>query len=183
MKRNYDQKINIATLQMLEPVIKSLLYDESVWKTLDVDYFPPRVERLYTIYGDFRIFLHVIHKPEDSVPCLYHKHRWAAAFKMLKGSYEMGITHSSEEISSGAAHGYPDLAKFIIAAGSYYEMTQTDALHYVRPVSKVSYSIMVTCDLYPEASFRKEVLDKQLSELSETVKHKYLREFRELLSQ
>ncbi len=182
MKKNHDHKINIPAFQVLEPVIKQLVNDEDCWKTLDVDYYPPRVERLYTTYGESRIFLHVAHKPEESVPCLYHKHRWAAAFKILKGSYEMGITYSPDEINSASAYGYPDIAKFIMVAGSYYEMTQTDALHYVRPISKVSYSIMITSDLYPEAEFRKEVVDKKLVELSVERKREILRDFRELLN-
>ena len=182
IKDNFDSDMNIGVLKMLEPVIKNLLQDESNWDSLDVDYFPPRVERLYAKYGDYRIFLHVIHKPNEDETCLYHKHRWAAAFKMLKGSYEMGITHCEDEITSDVAHFIPDLAKFIIAENSYYEMTQTDALHYVKPVSQVSYSIMATCGLYPEAVFRKEVVNKELQKLSDERKSKLLCEFRELLN-
>ena len=162
--KNNQNTITIEILKSLEPAIKDLLNNPNVWKTLDVDYFPPRVERLYTDYDGYRIFLHTIH-PTDS-PCLFHKHRWPAAFKQVEGSYEMGITYSEKEISSEEAYSLPTLARFIVNEGSYYEMTQTDCLHFVNPNGKVSRSIMVTKDMYPESSFRKESLDRKLNELS-----------------
>ena len=56
-------------------------------------------------------------------------------------------------------------------------MTQTDCMHYVKPITDLSYSIMITKDLYPEASFRKETLDKKLNELSEERKKEILSKF------
>ena len=180
MKPNYNNGISISALMNLEPIIKSeLLIKPEIWNTLDVDYFPPRVERLWTQYGDFRIFLHTIHQTNEK--CLYHKHRWPGVFKQLKGAYEMGITFSEKEISSDEAHDLPDLAKFVVSAGSYYEMTQTDALHYVRPITDVSYSIMLTKSLYPEAEFRKEILLNKLSSLTDNRKMTLLSEFNELM--
>lgn len=176
MKENKNKEVNIGTLQYLEPFIKNLLDKPEIWKTLDVDYFPPRVERIYTDFNGYRIFLHYIHKTELS--CLYHKHRWAAAFKQVCGSYEMGLTYSEDEITSDEAYKLPDLGKFIINAGSYYEMTQTDALHYVKPISDFSCSLMITKDLYPESVFRKETLDKKLEPLSEERKKSILSIFK-----
>jgi len=164
MKANQNS-ITIEILKSLEPEIKILLDKPEIWKSLDVDYFPPRVERLYTTYNGFRIHLHTIHPTEAE--CLYHKHKWPAAFKQLQGEYEMGITYSEKEVSSTEAYLLPTLSKFIISAGSYYQMTQTDCLHYVKPLNKVSRSCMITKDLYPEAEFRKESLDGKLCELSQ----------------
>lgn len=179
MKSNQNELVNIKVLQDLEPAIIELLDKPEVWKTLDVDYFPPRVERLYTVYNGFRIFLHVIHQTDGT--CLYHKHRWAAAFKQVNGSYEMGITYSEKELNSEEAHAMPDVAKFVISRGNYYEMTQTDCMHYVKPISDKSYSIMLTKDLYPEAEFRKESLTKELSELSIERKLEILEQFKNFL--
>lgn len=175
MKPNKNS-VSVEILKSLEVDIFKLLFVPEKWHTLDVDYFPPRVERLYTNFNDYRIHLHVIHKTNEE--CLYHKHRWAAAFKQLNGAYEMGITYSPEEISSKEAHNLPDLAKFIITKGSYYEMTQTDCLHYVKPITDTSLSIMITKDLYPEAVFRKEILDKKLNTISENRKEEILNLFR-----
>ena len=163
MKENHNS-VSIEELVKLEVHILNKTYEPNEWKTLDVDYFPPRVERLYTTIGDYRVYLHVIHKTNEE--CLYHKHRWAAAFKQIQGIYEMGITYSETEITSEEAHKLPTLAKFRMNRKSYYEMTQTDCLHYVKPISPVSYSVMITKDLYPEAVFRKESLDRKLNELT-----------------
>lgn len=164
MKANHNT-VNIEILKSLEPEIRLLLSDSSLWKTLDVDYYPPRVERLYTDYKGYRIFLHTIH-PTDK-PCLFHKHRWPAAFKQVKGSYEMGITYSEKEVSSDEAYLLPTLVRFIVSQGSYYEMTQTDCLHFVNPQGEISHSIMITKDMYQESNFRKESLDVKLNELSD----------------
>lgn len=171
MKQNQNS-VSIEILKSLEPEIKSLLDNPEVWNTLDVDYYPPRVERLWTEYKGYRIFLHTIH-PTDK-PCLFHKHKWPAAFKQVKGSYEMGITYSENEINSDEAYLLPTLARFIVTEGSYYEMTQTDCLHFVNPQGKVSHSIMITKDLYPESVIRKESLDRVLVNLSDERKKEIL---------
>jgi hypothetical protein len=172
-----QNSVSIEILKSLEPQIKTLINISDVWNTLDVDYFPPRVERLWTLYEGYRIFLHIIH-PTDQ-PCLYHKHRWPAAFKQVEGSYEMGITYNIDEINSNIAYNLPTLARFIINKGSYYEMTQTDCLHFVRPLNDISASIMITKDLYLESDIRKEVIDRKLIELSDKRKKEILSFFKE----
>lgn len=179
MKQNQDNKVNITVLKQMEPIIKELLKYPNVWKTLDVDYFPPRVERLYTIWNGYRIHLHVIH-PTDQ-PCLMHKHRWPSAMKLLKGSYEMGLAYWTHEIAAKNAFIIPILSKLLLTAGSYYEMTQTDTLHYVKPTGEPSYSIMITCDLYPEAyKLRQEQVTKELQPLSNPRKIEILNIFKKL---
>jgi len=178
MKPNQNT-ISIETLKSLEYDVKILLNHPNLWRTLDVDYFPPRVERLYTDYKGYRVFLHIIH-PTDK-PCLFHKHRWPAAFKQLSGSYEMGITYSEKEVTSEEAYLLPTIARFLIKEGSYYEMTQTDCLHFVNPKGQVSCSIMITKDLYPESEFRKETLDKKLGTLTNIRKFEILDLYKVLL--
>ncbi len=48
--KNNQELVNINILKSLEPDIRKLLKRADVWKTLDVDYYPPRVERLYTTF-------------------------------------------------------------------------------------------------------------------------------------
>jgi hypothetical protein len=90
----------------------------------------------------------------------------------------MGITYSRDEVDSNMAYELPVLAKFIIAAGSYYEMTQTDALHYVRPITPFSLSIMLTKEKYPEHVIRKEANTRKLEPLSELRKLEILQLFK-----
>ncbi len=154
----------INKLKEIESNIVELLDVPKIWNTLDVDYFPPRVERLWMQYDDtHRLFIHIIHPTEEL--CLFHKHRWPAAFKIIDGEYEMGISYSESEISSDEAHKIPIISKFIMSQGSYYEMLNTHSLHYVKPNSKPSLSLMLTGSLYPED--RKEKLDEILKPLSD----------------
>ena len=163
----------IELLQKYEYSLGELLLKPEIWNTLDVDYFPPRVERVWKqIDENHRLFIHVIHPTTE--PCLFHKHRWPAAFKMVSGSYEMGIAYSEAEISSEEAYKLPTISKFIMSVGSYYEMTDTHTLHYVKPLDEPSISLMLTGPLYPEAFFRKEVLTKELQPLSDMRKNQIL---------
>ncbi len=151
----------IEILKLAEKELPYLLKN-GVWQSLDVDYYPPRVERVWCEYGNYRLCIHIMH-PTDK-PCLFHKHRWKAAFKIIKGSYEMGLAYSEKEITSEEAYNLP-FAKFILDTGSYYEMTNTHLAHYVRPLKGVSISLMLSGELYKED--RKEILGKQLLPLSD----------------
>lgn len=137
------------------------------WQTLDVDYYPPRVERVWRKLSDTRrLFVHLIH-PTDQ-PCLLHKHRWPAAFAMLSGAYETALTRCEEEIDTDAARSLPVVSRHIVSAGSFYEMTDTHALHYVRPLGdRPSLSLMLTGPLYPEASYRQEAPHPELKQLTQ----------------
>ena len=156
----------IEHLKEAELHLPMLLREPELWNTLDVDYYPPRVERLWTQYdNDHRLYIHLIHPTNE--PCLFHKHRWPASFKMIDGSYEMGITHCIDEIDSEEAYKLPTMAKFILNTGSYYQMTETNTLHYVKPLGGISTSLMLAGPLYPEAEFRKEAVDRELKSLSD----------------
>ena len=161
----------INKLKEAEKFLPELIMMPDLWNTLNVDYFPPKVERLWMQYDkEHRLFIHVIH-PTDEY-CLFHKHRWEGAFKMLRGSYEMGLSMSEKEVTNEEAHALPVVAKFIIAPGTYYEMTYTHGLHYVRPIGEPSLSLMMTGNLYPEV--RTDSLDRDLQPLSDQRKREIL---------
>jgi hypothetical protein len=151
-----------------------LFEDQSRWSSLDVDYYPPRVERVWTkLSDDRRLYIHVIHP--TTVPCLFHKHRWPAAFVMLDGGYEMGLARCEDEISTEEAWKLPVISRYMIMKGSAYEMLDTHALHYVKPLGNTtSMSLMLTGPLYPEAKYRKEAEHPQLAGLSEDRKKQIL---------
>lgn len=124
-------------LEELERAERELpaLISSSRWSSLDVDYEPPRVERLWTQLDGLRVYLHRIH-PCDSA--LFHPHPWPSAVKVVSGRYEMAVGHGPAESPPPAA------AKLVLAAGSSYEMTDPDGWHYVRPIGGPSLSVMVT---------------------------------------
>lgn len=106
------------------------------WSTLDVDYEPPRVERLWRQVDDtVRVYLHRIH------PCkkaLFHPHPWPSAVHVLSGSYEMAIGYGAGEAEPAKG------ATAIFEAGSRYEMIDPDCWHSVRPLGGPSLSVMIT---------------------------------------
>lgn len=132
------EKTLTEKLQQIERLkLYDLLCDVSIWKSLNVNYHPPHVERLWCQLGDYRISLHFIHpcKREDS---LFHPHPWPSAIHVLEGEYEMGM-------GFGAGLKEPEIFSTIVSQGSmYYEMPHKDGWHYVRPTTSVCGSVMLS---------------------------------------
>jgi hypothetical protein len=106
------------------------------WNTLDVNYEPPRVERLWRQFDDdHRVYLHRIY-PCDKA--LFHPHPWPSAVLICDGVYEMGIGYGK------GMEDPPVASKTLLSSGSAYEMVNPDAWHYVKPLGKPSFSLMVT---------------------------------------
>lgn len=128
-------------LARAEKALPELLQDALGWHSLDVNYEPPHVERLWRPFADdFRLYLHRIH------PCdraLYHPHPWPSAIRLVEGEYEMGVGYSD---ASYTAPGFspPTAAKLILTKGSMYVMDDRDGWHYVKPLGGPSLSIMIT---------------------------------------
>lgn len=145
-------------LQILKDVEKELprlLKMTDRWSTLDIDYESPRVERVFMQHGDLRICLHRIHATEEKV--LFHNHPWPCVMRVLDGVYEMGVGYSSDG-------KMPDVAAtFFLSAGSCYEMVDPNCWHYVRPITPVSYSLMISGKPWipspPSISLRLKELD------------------------
>lgn len=132
-------------LKMLEAAIQAmpeLLKDPEAWNSLKVDYNHPHVDRLWRSFEGSRILLHRIH-PCTTEQALLHPHPWPSAVWVLPrvhgGSYETGIGYGDP---SGEVP--PLAAKFILATGTTYEMTDPNGWHYVRPIKRHIYTMMVT---------------------------------------
>ncbi|MBY0359162.1 MAG: hypothetical protein K2W82_14260 [Candidatus Obscuribacterales bacterium] len=117
--------------------LPGMLEQAEIWKSLNIDYHPPVVERLYTQVGDLRVSLHCIH-PCQSSEALFHPHPWPSAVLILNGGYEMGMAYGKGLVVP------PCPGKLILGAGSRYEMTDPDGWHYVRPLAEPSYSVMIS---------------------------------------
>jgi hypothetical protein len=127
----------IEKLQQIERVkLYDLLCDVSIWKSLDINYHPPHVERLWCQLGNYRLYLHFIH-PCEREQALFHPHPWPSAIHVIEGQYEMGM-------GFGSGLEEPEVFSTILTQGGmYYEMPHRDGWHYVRPLS-VSSSVMLT---------------------------------------
>jgi hypothetical protein len=127
----------LDVLAQVEADLPELLQDERVWQSLYVDYHPPTVERLWTAWGEYRVYLHRIH-PCERAQALFHPHPWPSAMRVLEGEYEMAV-------GFGAGTEAPPVAALMTARGDFrYEMTHPDSWHYVRPLGGPTLSVMVT---------------------------------------
>jgi SAM-dependent methyltransferase len=135
----------LALLGEIEKKLPELLSASENWQTLDVDYHPPRVERVWLSHGELRICLHRIH-PADPAEILFHPHPWPSSMKVLQGTYEMGIGSSSEETLTPPAI----VTTLELQAGSSYEMVHPHGWHYVNPKGGVTYSLMISGLPWPE---------------------------------
>ena len=133
----------IDKLQQLERVkIFDLLHQPDVWQSLNIDYHPPHVERLWCQLGVYRLYLHFIH-PCGEGESFFHPHPWPCAIHVLEGSYETGFGY-------GEGTEEPEILSKIIVpnGGMYYDMTSKNAWHYVRPIGGVCSSVMLAGQLW-----------------------------------
>lgn len=156
--------------------IVALLEKPEIWNSLDIDYHPPRVERIWCQHGDYRIYLHVIY-PCEREEALYHSHPWPSAMHIIEGEYEMGIGYAVDKFNQ-QFFGIVEpstIATAILPAGAYYEMLDPNGFHYVRPI-KICKTIMITGKPFekPIGTFKS---DKPLEKLSEDRKEEIRLEF------
>jgi hypothetical protein len=118
--------------------------DLNGWKSVDVNYHPPRVERLWRPFEDqYRLFLHCIH-PCTVEEALLHPHLWASAMEVLytDGVYRMLIG------SAAGVEPPPVVTEIRFDSGQgggfTYAMTHPDGWHAVVPEGGMVYTIMVT---------------------------------------
>jgi hypothetical protein len=147
----------LLALAEIEKALPLLLVDSGHWRSLDVSYHPPRVERVFMQYGEFRISLHCIH-PCDTSDSLFHPHPWPSGMRVLSGKYEMAV-------GFGSGNTEPPIAATIVAGpGTSYEMTHPDAWHFVRPIDDVCMTLMVTGTPWARSTPKSNEPLKELSE-------------------
>lgn len=150
-----------------------LLRSDNVWETLDIDYHPPFVKRLWVqLDEDYRLYLHEIH-PCKTEEALLHPHPWQSAMHVLPigGIYEHGMGYHQE-------WGSQDILVCTqeVRGEMYYEMIDKNAIHYVRPVKKPVYTVMLAGPLeWPENHHKSS---KKLKELESSDKERLLKIFR-----
>jgi len=160
-------------LQIEKEVLPELLNNESLWKSMYIDYHPPVVARLWTQYENVRIYLHKIYPCQSSIEALFHPHPWESAIRILNGKYEMGVGHS-------ATDEIPKIdCRLILPVHSTYEMKEMDGWHYVNPIKNPVYSLMVTGNRFsrkmpvePDKNFR-ELTEQEKTEIFDEVKFYY----------
>lgn len=127
----------LELLREVKKELPDLMINENSWQSLYIDYHPPVVSRLWMPWRDYRLYLHKIH-PCYREDALFHPHPWPSAMEIIYGTYDYAV-------GFGQGEKTPPIAQLGVAvAGSSYEMTHPDAWHYVAPVIRPAYTIMVT---------------------------------------
>ena len=106
------------------------------WKSLIVNKRKPYTYRIFTTFGDYRICLHKF-DPCFEGEAFEHPHPWPAAFKILKGGYNMKLGRSNNTWD-----GPSDVSHHIMKAGSCYEITNPLTWHSITPLEE-TYTIMI----------------------------------------
>jgi len=153
---------------------KVWLSNPQLWESLNIDYHPPRVERVWMPFNDMRVSLHVIH-PSGKYDTQIHSYPWELASYVLPigGKYEQGIGY----------RGFDKLGlenKIVctqeLGGDMYYEILDPNALHYVRPYVLPVFMVTITG---PKIWGNNGViLDKKLEPLSEERKKEILQTFK-----
>lgn len=141
----------ITALGKIEDELPALLRDDVGWMSLDINYHPPFVERLWRQHGEYRIYLHRIH-PCNRDQALMHPHPWPSATRVIDGTYEMGIGYGGTiNPNNPAFREPPPVTATIYTAGGLfvYEMIDPQGWHYVRPVAGVVHSVMISGPKWP----------------------------------
>lgn len=162
-------------LLQAEKELPTLLESEEEWNTLDINYHPPRVERLWRPFGEgCRVMLHCIHAC-STTEALFHPHSWPSAMRILHGEYQMivGSTVGAKEppvVLRSTVRATP-------ATEYRYAMDHPDGWHAVIPTDGSVFTIMVTgkpwTRLIPEVTQRAqhtlpELSPKRAEELRKT---------------
>lgn len=149
----------IDVLRQVERELPSLLNNEADWTGLDVNYHPPRVERLWLQWKEhFRIMLHRIY-PCSENEALFHPHPWPSAMLLTSrsSSYKMGTGYETGKKQ-------PEIReRLIMKPGSRYEMIDPNEWHYVAPIDGPALTVMVTGKPWQRTSPKSS---KPLAELS-----------------
>lgn len=173
MSMNFIMK-NI--LKIVEKELPDLLKEESLWKSVYVDYHKPFVKRLWTNFlhngCNYRIYLHEIESCNIQ-EALFHPHPWPSIMKLLSGSYNMFVGYGEGLLEP------PVAVKLDLPTGTVYEMSEINGWHAVAPVNESSFSLMITGEPWIRESHKST---KQLSELSVTEKNNIFKFFRDKYS-
>ena len=171
-----SQEMGESLSRRLRKVLRCLdvEFKNIAWNSLNIDYHPPKVERLWSQFGSMRLMIHRIHPTKEPVEALFHPHPWPSAVHILSGHYEMGIGYGL------GPEPPPVAAKTLLTTGSSYEMTEKNGWHYVAPIVKPSISVMLIDSPWETPHpFYTENEKVRLNPLTEACRQVVIEEFKE----
>ena len=170
----YDKKelILMQALLEVEADLPQLLEDESRWNTLDIDYHPPHVQRVWTEHNGYRVCLHRFPNSCNLNVALYHPHPWPSAIRIIEGGYVQSIGHETI-IGNEEEYTIKVVTDAIVSMQSddVYIMANPKAWHKVVPAIE-TYSLMLMGPLFDKDEMSEAISKphKKLEQLSEDTK-------------
>lgn len=154
---------------------RTWLANPQLWESLDVDYHPPRVERVWMKYNEMRVSLHVIHPCKEN-EALLHPHPWKSGMYILPigGIYEHAVGY--QDVDEFGNKTFKIVCTQQFRGDAYYEMLERKSVHYVRPIGLPVYSIMISGPKIWDGNGTK--VDKDLGPLSNERKAEILNIFK-----
>lgn len=169
----------LANLDKVVDALPALIERRDTWHSIDVDYEPPRVERVWRdvdmsdsgdLHYKMRVCLHRIHACKRA---LYHPHPWPSAMLVLDGVYEMQMGLATTKIEEGKPEEphHHRATTIHLTKECVYAMTSPYAWHSVRPLTDTALSVMIMGQPYENqpydhAEFGKGKAFKPLEELA-----------------
>jgi hypothetical protein len=128
-------------LQVLNNHIKLIpdliRFNRTDWQGLKITRRKPHTYRAFIQFGQYRICLHRFEHCEDG-EALYHPHPWPAAFKILKGGYNMQVGMSTHRDTEPVS-----VASFKMTEGSSYEIISPLTWHAIQPIGGECFTVMI----------------------------------------
>lgn len=138
---------SIGELQYIEfnDLTRLLREPNDSWNTMDVDYHPPHVERVWKqVSPSCRIFLQRINSCDEDEE-LWQGDSWPSAVSVVSGMYEHHVGYMIGGYDVPAASKIVTLCRTVLRWGSYYEMSRPQTWHRVLPIGTSScMTIMIT---------------------------------------
>lgn len=162
----------IQTLKEVEKELPTLLQATELWESYDIDDALPIVERVWTYYGDYRIYLHRIHSCHIEDATL-HPHARPCAMKIIEGGY-----HQYKGIGGDRNLEPPTTLIYNLQEkDTYHEMLDINEWHKIAPVKKYSMSVMIGGKTWDRPS---RIQGKEIGPLDEEKKMQILTYFRDV---
>jgi len=117
--------------------LPKLLYDPSIWQSLEINKRKPFTYRVWTILPNgLRVCLHKFDECSTH-EAFDHPHPWPGAFIILHGSYRMRVGYSFNRVSDQQS-----VAEFNLEKYSSYAIVNPLTWHAVIP-NEETYTIMI----------------------------------------
>lgn len=162
--------------KMAREIYDGILEGPNKWDSLVINKRKPHTHRLFRMFGDYRVCLHVFDPCKEN-ESFGHPHPWPATFLILNGGYEQYIGESADLWHSVDLFGF----KSELSSYTKYEITDPYIWHKIVPWTRTHTLMINGPDFKNKHMLTKTTKGKDLDKLSTPQKLDKLDYFREYL--